>query len=156
MAPASTVIRPPTWKRIVPPVIAAAMILPGLALAQPADDAAKCQAADSNTNELQHGVPDRFAHPAHLPVLTLGDIQFKPRVLIRPADFPDDRAPCHLAAANIQSVGELEIFIHRHDTGDLGRHHAHVSRGNERIFSAGNVATHRVNGDVLVAENDSG
>jgi hypothetical protein len=28
-----------------PPVIAAALILPGLALAQPADDAAKCQAA---------------------------------------------------------------------------------------------------------------
>jgi hypothetical protein len=27
------------------PIIAAALILPGLALAQPADDAAKCQAA---------------------------------------------------------------------------------------------------------------
>src|SRR2546430_8073690 len=71
----------------------------------------ECQAADTDTNELQYGVPDCFAHPAHLTVLTFGYIQFKPRVLIRRTNFPDDRPAAGFAAADIQAPGEIEIFL---------------------------------------------
>ena len=42
------------------------------------------------------------------------------------------------------------------DAGHLGRHDAHMCRGDHGIFAAGHVAADRIHRDVLVAQNDAG
>src|SRR5262245_25228667 len=61
----------------------------------------KLESANTNPDELQDRMPNRFKHPANLPVLAFSDCQFKPRVFFRGANFTNYRGTARLTTAYI-------------------------------------------------------